>query len=290
MLKTNMDKLVAMSVAGAITHPTTGGYVVSYKGTPSLAVGMDGITFNVKVGDPAFGWAAADHVEPGVTMLNKDRPSNRGLNMLACVGNQATIVSAALEPKLKGKTGVVTGKHGGIDHVMVYFKQSIINKLCVGDRIQVRSIGLGLEIVGFPDVKLMSVGPELFKALALSVRNGKVRIPVAKSLPAHIMGSGLGGTNSFKSDYDIQSTSDAANKKYGLEDLRLGDLVAIQDHDCSFGPRYHKGAITVGVISHGSSSFSAHGPGVVVLFTSPKRRIEPVISKKANLAKLLKLV
>lgn len=293
MFKTNLDKLVAMSVVGEITHPTSGGFGVTYDGSPLISLGMDGITFNVKVGDPTFGWAAGDHIEPGVTIRNKDNAANRGLNALACIGNPATIISAGLESpknKLKGTTGVVTGKHGGMDHVMVYFKQNTIDKLCVGDRIQIRAMGLGLKLLDFPDIKLMSVGPELLKVLSLTSRNGKLRIPVAKTVPAHIMGSGLGDTNSFHGDYDIQTTSEEAIKEYGLTDLRLGDLVCILDHDCSFGPRYHKGAITVGVISHGQSVFSAHGPGVVVLFTSPKRIIEPVISKKANLADLLKLV
>ncbi len=293
MLKTNMDRLVATSVVGEITHPTTGGYGLSYKGTPKLAVGMSGIAFNVKVGDPAFGWEGGDHVEPGASFSNKDKVANRGLNNLACMGNQATIISAILNSpknKLKGAKGVVTGKHGGINHVIIYFKKKIIDNLCVGDRMQVKAMGVGLRLLDFPDIKIMNVGPELFKALSLSARNNKVRIPVAKIIPAYIMGSGLGATNSFTGDYDIQSSSEEAVKKYGLADLRLGDLVAVQDHDCSFGPRYQKGAITVGVVCHGASSFSAHGPGMVVLFTSVKHRIELMISKKANLANLLKLV
>ena len=134
MLKTNMDKLVSMSVVGEITHPVSGGFGVSYDGTPLIGIGMSGITFNIKVGDPAFGWAWGDHIEPGVSIRNKEKESNTGLNVLACVGNRATIISAALNSqrnKLKGATGVVTGQHGGFEHVLIYFKQHIINKLYV---------------------------------------------------------------------------------------------------------------------------------------------------------------
>jgi hypothetical protein len=292
MIKTNMDKLVAMSVVGEITHPASGGFGVSYDGSSLVPVGMCGITFNIKVGNPAFGWAWGDHVEPGVSIKNNDVSANTGLNILSCVGNRATVISAALEsPKkhIKGATGVVTGQHGGAERVLIYFKQNIIDSLCVGDKIQIKSIGVGLKFIELPDIKILNVGPELFKALPLEIKGGKLHIPVAKIVPAHIMGSGLGNTNSFRGDYDIQTTSQKAIDQYGLGDIRLGDLIGIIDHDCSFGPRYHKGAVTVGVVIHGRSVFSGHGPGVVVLFTSPKKVIEPIVARKANIADLLKL-
>jgi len=65
--------------------------------------------------------------------------------------------------------------------------------------------------------------------------------------------------------------------------------VAIADTDCTHGPRWQQGATTVGVIAHGSSRLSGHGPGVNILMTSPKATIEPIITRKANLAELMGL-
>ena len=78
-------------------------------------------------------------------------------------------------------------------------------------------------------------------------------------------------------------------KEYSLDMLRLGDMVAISDLDCTNGPRWHRDAVTVGVVVHGSSSLAGHGPGINALFTSSQGTIEPIITRKANLAELLKL-
>ncbi|MCK4909230.1 MAG: DUF4438 domain-containing protein [Planctomycetes bacterium] len=292
MLRNNIDRLVEMSVLGEISHPTTRGFGTSYDGTPLIDVGMAGITFNVKVGDPAFGWAWGDHVEPGVSIKNKDLGANNGLNILSCVGNQATVITAARadkQNKVKNAVGTVTGQHGGAERVLIHFKKNIIDYLCVGDRIQIRACGVGLQLLDFPDVKIMNTSPRLFRALNLKKIQKQVQFPVAKIVPAKIMGSGIGSTNSFRGDYDIQTTSLQAIKEYSLTDLRLGDLVAITDHDCSFGPRFQKGALTVGVVMHGASAFSGHGPGVAVLFTSPTGKIKPRLSNRANIAMLLHL-
>ena len=41
--------------------------------------------------------------------------------------------------------GVVTGKHGGIEHVMIDFPPETLDKLQIGDWIQVRGFGTGIE-------------------------------------------------------------------------------------------------------------------------------------------------
>jgi hypothetical protein len=75
----------------------------------------------------------------------------------------------------------------------------------------------------------------------------------------------------------------------GLDNLRLGDLVAIRDADSSYGRIYRKGSITVGIVTHSDCVVAGHGPGVTTLFTSTKGMIKPVIRKVANVAKLLRL-
>jgi len=103
------------------------------------------------------------------------------------------------------------------------------------------------------------------------------------------MGSGLGVDQVYSGDYDIQLFDKEMVKQYGLEDLRLGDLVAILDADHSFGRIYKKGAVSVGIVVHTDCVISGHGPGVTSLFTSSEGMITPKLDEKANIATLLKL-
>ncbi len=77
--------------------------------------------------------------------------------------------------------------------------------------------------------------------------------------------------------------------EYGLEDLRLGDLVAIMDADNSYGRIYRGGAVTVGIIAHSDCVTAGHGPGVTTLFTSTTGKIVPKIDPDANIAKIMNL-
>lgn len=119
-MKTNVDMLINISVIGEAISPVFGRspYRISYDGQPVVLPGVGGITYNVHVGDPAVGWMA-DHVEPGVSVENKENDErfpqgpNYALNVMSCVGNQAAVVSG----DAKGEKGVVTGKHGDIEHI-----------------------------------------------------------------------------------------------------------------------------------------------------------------------------
>src|SRR4030042_5075725 len=98
MLRTNVDKLVNMSVMGEVASPILGRsvYSVSATGTPSVLPGVGGITYNVRVGDLACGWEA-DHVEPGVSVENKEndvrdgKGANAAFHVLSCIGNEACV-------------------------------------------------------------------------------------------------------------------------------------------------------------------------------------------------------
>ncbi|MBI2932624.1 MAG: DUF4438 domain-containing protein [Planctomycetes bacterium] len=293
MLKTNQEQLVELAVAGEIAHPTvTAVPRVAYDGTPFVPVGHAGIAFNVKVGDNAFAWAGGDHLEPGVAVRHGRDDANAALLTYACIGNEATLLAAEMESKdakLKGATGTVTGKHDG--RLLIYFPKRTLDHLCIGDRIQVRACGVGLKLLDYPHVLMMNCGPQLLRALNISEKAGKVRVPVAKVIPGRLVGSGLGQANVYAGDYDIQTTSPELMRESAFDQLRLGDLVAITDHDCSHGPRWQPEAATVGVVVHGTSLRAGHGPGVCPLLTSGRKdAIEPIITRKANLVDLLGLV
>jgi len=292
MLRTNVDKLVKMSVMGEVASPVVGRsvYNVSATGTPSVLPGVGGITYNIRVGDLACGWEA-DHVEPGVSVENKENDvrygqgANAAFNVLSCVGNEAVVVNG----DAKGAKGLVTGKHGGIEHVLVDFKPETMEKLMIGDKVLVKAFGVGLKLLDFPDVKAMNIDPNFLKALDPKAQGDKLEVPVTHMVPAAIMGSGLGANQAFSGDYDIQLFDEKVIEQYGLEDLRLGDLVAIIDADHSFGRIYRQGAITVGIVVHTNCVTAGHGPGVTSLFTSATGKIIPRMDAKANIAKILNL-
>jgi hypothetical protein len=292
MLRTNVDKLVKISVVGEVASPVYGRgiYNISAEGVPMVLPGVGGITYNVRVGDPACGWEA-DHVEPGVSIENKEndptfgRGANTALNVLSCVGNEAVVVSG----DAKGSKGVVTGKHGGIEHVLVDFQPETLEKLMLGDKVLVKAFGVGLKLLDFPEIKVMNMDPRFLEALDPKPNGDKLEVPVTHVIPAAIMGSGLGANQTYSGDYDIQLFDEATRKEYGLDDLRLGDLVAILDADHSYGRIYRKGAVSVGIVVHTNCVTSGHGPGVTTLFTSSTGKIIPKIDSKANIAYLLKL-
>ncbi len=292
MLKTNRDRLVKVSVIGEVVSPVISDavYKVTADGEPVILPGVGGITYNIRVGDPACGWMA-DHVEPGVSLENRVTDSRSGhgqsnaLNVLACIGNEAVVVKG----DAKGDKGVVVGKHGGIEHVMVDFPPETMEKLVIEDKVQIRACGVGLQLLDAPDVKVFNMSPEFLDAINPKLSKGVLEVPVTHVVPAAIMGSGLGRQQTSSGDYDITMFCGETVKECGLEDLRLGDLVAIKDADSSYGRIYRKGSMTVGIVTHSNCVIAGHGPGVTTLFTSTKGMIKPVISGDANIAKLLKL-
>lgn len=292
MLRTNVDKLVKISVVGEVASPIFGRaiYRISAQGSPIVLPSVGGITYNVRVGDSACGWEA-DHVEPGVSIENKEsdprfaQAANTALNVLSCVGNEAVVVSG----DAKGAKGVVTGKHGGVEHVLVDFQPETLEKLMLGDKVLVKAFGVGLKLLDFPDVKVMNMDPRFLEALDVKPVGDKLEIPVAHVIPAAIMGSGLGANQTYSGDYDIQLFDENVRKRYELDDLRLGDLVAIKDADHSYGRIYREGAMSIGIVVHTNCVSSGHGPGVTTLFTSSTEKIIPRIDKKANIALILGL-
>ena len=286
-MRTNEDKLVEMSVIGQISSPRSGASPsrITHDGKPVVLPGVGGITYNIMVGDPACGWQA-DHVEPCVSTKNKDDNENGGYNVLSHVGYEARVVDG----DAKGARGVVTGKHGGIEHVIIDFAGKDIAKMKIGDKVLVHGFGLGLELPEFPEVKVMNISPDLLRKMKLRKgAKGKLRIPIAAKVPAKIMGSGLGKQHTFRGDYDIQLFDEKTVRQYGLEKLRFGDLVAIMDADHTYGRIYKTGAISVGVVVHSDCVISGHGPGVTTLFTSSTGKIEPALEGNANIGYYLKI-
>jgi len=259
-------------------------YKITYDGRPVVLPSVGGIVYNVKVGDPAVGWEA-DHLEPCVTTKNKDASDNHGFNLYSCIGNRAKIISG----DAKGKEGIVTGKHGGAEHILIDFDDETLAALCVGDKVQVEAFGVGLKLLDFPDVKVMNIDPELLQKVAEGEKGSKLKVYVTHFIPAKIMGSGLGASHTYRGDYDIQMFDKETVDEFRLSTLRFGDIVAIIDADHSYGRIYKKGAISIGVVIHSDCVISGHGPGVTTILTSSNGEIEPCISPNANIGYYLKI-
>ncbi len=288
MLKTNESRLVKIAVEGrvapAIAYPNT----VGHDGTVHNVPAIGGITYNVLVGDSAFGWEA-DHVEPAVSSIlnfekRRDRP-NVSYNFLACAGNEAIVLTG----NSKGARGTVVGHHGGAEHVIIDFAPAVLNKLSVEDRFQIRSFGQGLKLADHPDVVVSSLDPALLKKMGLREANGGIEVPVAGIIPAALMGSGIGSEHARSGDYDMMTSDRKALERNGLANLKLGDLVAIKDHDASFGWRYLEGGVVIGIVIHGDSHLSGHGPGITTIMTCATGKLSPWLHPAANVGRYLKL-
>lgn len=288
-MKTNESKLVKMAVQGKPANPLRfGEFEVDHEGRGHALPSVGGITYNVKVGDPAFGWRG-DHIEAGVSVIldeeKRSSKQNMAFQFLACVGNEARVISG----EAKGAKGTVVGHHGGVEHLIVDFDDKTLDKLTYDDKILVRAYGQGLRIEEMPDVALFNLDPKVLKAWNIHIVKGKLEVPVVLTVPAGLMGSGLGHPDPGTGDYDITTQDPRAVKKYGLERLRFGDFVAILDADNTFGRHYYEGAVTIGVVTHSDSYLSGHGPGICTLISSKTGKITPKISPTANLAQLLKI-
>jgi len=292
VIKTNANKLIKISVIGEVSSPIVSKsvYRISANGIPLIFPGVGGITYNLRVGDLACGWEA-DHVEPGVSVENKENDSrygnaaNTAFNVFSCIGNKATIVNG----DAKGDGGIVTGKHGGIEHVLVDFQADTLEKLIPGDKILIKAFGVGLKLVDYPEIRTVNMDPKFLEVMNPQEIDGKIQVPVTHIIPAAIMGSGLGANHVHSGDYDIQMFDKKMIKDYNLDNLKLGDLVAIKDADHSFGRIYRQGAISIGIVVHTNCVTAGHGPGITSLMTSASGKITPKIDRKANIAYLLKL-
>ncbi len=284
MLRTNRDKLVRISVQGEIAHPkSTAPYRITAEGNPVVLPGTGGITYSHKIGDNCMD-LVGDHVEPGVTTQRSEEKENSGFNVLSCVGNAAKVVSG----DAKGAKGIVTGMHGGAEHVMIHFDKETLEQLSIGDKILVKAYGQGLKLLDCPAVQVMNLDPDLLDKMgAILASDGVLEVPVAVQVPAHLMGSGLGSVTAYRGDYDIMTQDSVAYAKYNLGKLRFGDIVALMDCDTAFGRGYLAGAVTIGVVVHSNCVLSGHGPGITTLLTCKEAKIRPLLQERANIADYL---
>ena len=286
----NADKLVHVSVMGRVASPTLPGlpaepYRLDADGKPFLYPSHGSIVYNVSVGDSAYGWLA-DTIHPSVSIKLADASANQALNVLACVGNVAKVMDGAAA----GATGTVTGKSGRFsEHVIVHFPVAVREKMAIGDKVLIRAAGVGLELPDHPTVKLKATSPELLEKLTDGTDDqGRLRVKVVATAPAHLLGAGAGLVSDGGSLH-VQTVDRDALAAAGLDGLRLGDVIALQDFDSRYSHGYFRGAVGIGVVGQGDSPRPGYGPGLTLLMTSHDGGIAPVDAPGTNLADLYDL-
>jgi hypothetical protein len=281
-LRWNTDSLVEMAVTGQISQPTMrpNGYAHYPDGKGTVLPGMSGIVYNARVGDRAFGWAG-DHVEPGVSISNGVEMQDFALHYLTCIGNEATVMSGLA----RGAKGIVTGEHA---RLLVDFAPGVMEDLMIGDTVQIRAAGRGIALADWPNIEFKKTSPLLAKGYGLRVENGQLICPVAMELPARIMGSGA-ELNAEYVDQDLMSGDRALMAELGVDQMRLGDLIAIRDVDHRFGRSYSTGRIAICLCIHGDSVMTGHGPGILTLMTGPADELGFKINPGANIAAFCKM-
>ena len=163
-MKINREQLPMMSVLGEVDHPSLSGdgHWVGHDGYGRIAMSVGGIVYNYALLDRCMG-IAGDHIEPGVSIKNPQDKQNRALMSFACVGNEARILSGPA----KDAIGYVTGKHGGTDHVILYFDHSTLEKMNGDERILIKAWGQGMKLTDHPNIQVMNLDPDLLASMPI---------------------------------------------------------------------------------------------------------------------------
>jgi hypothetical protein len=249
-----------------------------------IGLGRGGIKYNVKIGDPCFGWAWGEKVEPGASADGVGGDEDKGsFRNFSCIGNEVKVISG----DAKGEKGVVIGKVHQGHHVVIHFNDETLEKITIGDKVQVKAHGVGLKLSNLENMKVMNVSPSLLELIIFKEVTNQIVVPVTKVIPATFVGQGGGDSPSESNNWDIQTQSPDAISE--LKNLRLGDVILLEDIQSTYGRGYFEDAVTVGIVSCGASYRLGQGIGVTVILSGIKKELKPVLDLQANIGRYLGL-
>ncbi len=282
MMKTNRDRLIMQSAQGTIPGACWWGPVSAPDGKPLILPSVTGINYTVKLGDPAFGWVA-NHTKPGVAI---EGAKGSALTAYACVGNEAVVVTGLGE----GEKGIVTGKHreheaGGADHVLLGFSDAALDKLRVGDSILVRTVGCGLQIEGHEDVRVLNLSPDVLERMDIQQTGDGLCAPVAAKVPGELMGYMIGMDRA--PSFDMMTDEADVLRSKGLDRLRFGDFVLLEDTDAVYGKGSMTGACAVGLVVAGDCPTGGRGVSIMPVLACNTGGLSGRIDAHANLLRCL---
>ncbi len=279
-LSTNAARLVTQVLSGEV-WPALGdrhAYHVDADGAPFLLPGMGGVTLGVHPGDAAVGYAA-DHLEPGLSIRHTEERANMGLQFLSCIGNVVTVRSGPAA----GARGRVIGQHA---YVLADFAEESLEQICPGDVVTVHAHGQGLNLTDHPGLVVKNADPQLLDALGITTgSDGRLQVAVAAMVPAAAIGAGTGMYSEYaNTDLMGAYAGQGEDLSLGLEGLRIGDVVAMEDQDHRFGRGFTSGYTAIGIISTGHCRLFGHGPGPSTFLTGPTEAFDLRVDAGANLS------
>jgi hypothetical protein len=279
-VQTNAETLVTQVLTGEVWPPLADrhGYRVGPDGQPFALPGMGGMTLGVHCGDPATGYAS-DHLEPGASIRHRDPGPNMAVQFLTCVGNEVTVTSGPAA----GAVGHVIGQHA---YVLTDFPDDVSAQITTGDQVRILATGQGLRLKQHPEITVKNTSPGLIEAMpGGTTTDGKLEVHVAARIPAQAIGAGVGMISEYANTDLMGAYAGLGDDlSLGLESLRVGDIVVLEDQDHRFGRGYRAGYLTIGVISTGQCMLFGHGPGPSSLLSGPAEAFEIVEDEGANLA------
>ena len=277
---TNAASLVSQVLTGEVWPPLADrhGYRVGPDGQPFALPGMGGMTLGVHCGDPATGYAS-DHLEPGASIRHRDPGANMAVQFLTCVGNQVTVSSGPAA----GAVGHVIGQHA---YVLVDFPDPVAAQITTGDAVTILATGQGLALTEHPRIGVKNCSADLVRAMpGGTLPDGRLKVHIAARVPAQAIGAGVGMISEYANTDLMGAYAGLGDDlSLGLESLRVGDIVALEDQDHRFGRGYRPGYLTIGVISTGQCMLFGHGPGPSSLLSGPADAFHLVDDPAANLA------
>ncbi|MET3805838.1 hypothetical protein ABIB25_002846 [Nakamurella sp. UYEF19] len=279
-LSTNRNRLLMQILTGEV-WPALGdrhAYRTDADGAPFVLPGMGGVTLGVHPGDDATGYAA-DHLEPGLSIRHREERANMALQFLTCVGNVVTVRTGPVA----GAAGRVIGQHA---YVLTDFAESDLQQMCTGDQVVVHAYGQGLKLTDHREIVVKNADPDLLDGLGITTgADGRLRVPVAARVPAEAVGAGTGMYSEYaNTDLMGAYAGQGEDLSLGLEVLRIGDVVVLEDQDHRYGRGYRPGYTTIGVISTGHCRLFGHGPGPSTLLSGPTSAFDVVDDPGANLS------
>ncbi len=277
---TNADQLLTQVLSGEVWPPLADrhGYRVDPNGQAFFLPGMGGVTLGVHVGDPAAGYAG-DHVEPGLSIRHRETGANFALQYLSCIGNRVEIDSGPAT----GAAGFVIGQHA---YVLVDMSSEEMNQVTTGDQVRVIALGQGLRLGSHPDIVVKNTSPALLDAMPGGTNDdGRLEVHVSAVIPAAAVGAGAGMASEY-ANTDLMGAYAGLGEdlSLGLEGLRVGDVVALNDQDHRFGRGYREGWTTIGIISTATCMLYGHGPGPSTIMSGPSSAFQLVLDVDANLS------
>ncbi len=264
-----MTTTLAMNLAAVVETPgmDNAPYLIDTDGAPYVPIGDGGVVLGLSIGDSVFGFDA-EHASPAVSLVHGDQAARHALTAFACLGNPVTVRSGAAA----GSVGAVLGKRGEEGRVLVAFSPAVRAKLLPGDAMAVRALGQGSELpAALGGGQLMNVDPALLGELGIDIGQNPIEVGVRGMVGSKLIGNGI-GRPAQQWNLDLQVDASSA-QRWGLEQLSIGDLLAVQNLDVRHNAGYRAGWTTVGVVLTTGSPRPGHGPALMPILCLPSDRV-----------------